>query len=214
MIKPILTDYGDYRFRSRLEARWALFFDRVGIAWDYEPEGFSLPVNGRYLPDFWLPESACYVEIKPFKTPVQKETAKCKELSQEHRVLLICGDPLEHRAMTYENGDRSGPFARNAMSDWPMVKFSPGMRDISLVEFGSYTSTKNAARDARKAKFEHGETPKAKARFSRPAIAEEPKGFTEKEKALIDGMNALKAQGYTTLEAIKEMLKKPEKEAK
>ena len=214
MIKAILTDYGDYRFRSRLEARWAFFFDRVGIAWEYEPEGFSLPVNGRYLPDFWLPESSCYVEIKPFLKPDQKETAKCKELSQEHSVLLICGDPLEHRAMTYESGDRSGPFARNAMSDWPMVSFSPRMREISLVEFGSYTSTKNAARDARKAKFEHGETPKAKARFSRPAINLEPVKLDPKLQEMLDGVAKLKDQGYTTAGAIKEMLKKPEKEAK
>ena len=214
MIKPILTDYGDYRFRSRLEARWALFFDRVGIAWDYEPEGFSLPVNGRYLPDFWLPESACYVEIKPFLKPDPAETSKCKELSQDHSVLLICGDPLEHRAMTYASGDRSGHFARSAMSDWPMVKFSPRMKEISLVEFGSYTSTKNAARDARKAKFEHGETPKAKARFSRPPISAELPRLDPKAQAMIDGMNELKAQGYTTLEAIKAMLKRPEEESK
>lgn len=214
MIKPILTDYGDYRFRSRLEARWALFFDRVGIAWDYEPEGFSLPVNGRYLPDFWLPESACYVEIKPFLKPDPSETSKCKELSQDHSVLLICGDPLEHRAMTYSGGDRSGPFSRNAMSDWPMVKFSPRMSEICLVEFGSYTSTRNAARDARKAKFEHGETPKAKARFSRPPIGTEIVKLDPKAKAMLDGMNELKARGYTTIEAIKAMLKKPEEDCK
>lgn len=214
MIKPILTDYGDYRFRSRLEARWALFFDRVGIAWDYEPEGFSLPVNGRYLPDFWLPENACYVEIKPFLKPEPKETAKCKELSQEHSVLLICGDPLEHRAMTYEKGDRSGPFARNAMSDWPMVKFSPRMSEISLVEFGSYTSTKNAARDARKAKFEHGETPKAKARFHRPDMRVEPVKLDEKTQAMIDGVAKLREQGYSMAEAVKEIFKKREEESK
>lgn len=213
MIKAILTDYGDHRFRSRLEARWALFFDRVGIAWDYEPEGFSLPVNGRYLPDFWLPESSCYVEIKPFLKPETKETGKCKELSQEHRVLLICGDPLEHRAMTYENGDRSGPFARSSMSDWPMVKFSPRMSEISLVEFGSYTSTKNAARDARKAKFEHGETPKAKARFYRPNDAPSPV-LTPDAQKMFDGVKALTGQGYTIAQAIKEMLKRQEKEAK
>ena len=213
MIKAILTDYGDYRFRSRLEARWALFFDRVGIAWDYEPEGFSLPVNGRYLPDFWLPESSCYLEIKPFKVPEQKETAKCKELSQEHRVLLICGDPLEHRSMIYERGDRHGPFSRNAMRDWPMVKFSPHMTEISLVEFGSYTSTKNAARDARKAKFEHGETPKAKARFYKPTETQAPI-LNPDAQAMFDGVRALTNQGYSMAQAIKEMLKRPEKEAK
>jgi hypothetical protein len=40
--KPIETRYAGCRFRSRLEARWAVFFDRLGIAWEYEPEGFEL----------------------------------------------------------------------------------------------------------------------------------------------------------------------------
>jgi hypothetical protein len=51
-IKPIETQYKGYRFRSRLEARWAVFFDEAGIKWEYEPEGFELPSGKRYLPDF------------------------------------------------------------------------------------------------------------------------------------------------------------------
>lgn len=35
-IKPIQTRYKGYHFRSRLEARWAVFFDALGIAWKYE----------------------------------------------------------------------------------------------------------------------------------------------------------------------------------
>jgi hypothetical protein len=40
--KAIETRYRGYRFRSRSEARWAVFFDAAGIAWQYEPEGFDL----------------------------------------------------------------------------------------------------------------------------------------------------------------------------
>lgn len=54
-IKPIETVYRGYRFRSRLEARWAVFFDTAGIPWQYEPEGFDLGEDGYYLPDFYLP---------------------------------------------------------------------------------------------------------------------------------------------------------------
>jgi hypothetical protein len=53
-VKAIETAYKGYRFRSRLEARWAVFFDALGIVWEYEKEGFELP-SGRYLPDFWIP---------------------------------------------------------------------------------------------------------------------------------------------------------------
>jgi hypothetical protein len=52
-IKPIETSYQGYRFRSRLEARWAVFFDTLGLAWEYEPEGYVLDGHP-YLPDFKL----------------------------------------------------------------------------------------------------------------------------------------------------------------
>lgn len=64
MIKAIETSYAGCRFRSRLEARWAVFFDTLGVRWLYEHEGFELP-SGRYLPDFWLPDFKMFVEVKP-----------------------------------------------------------------------------------------------------------------------------------------------------
>lgn len=42
MIKAIETGYKGFRFRSRLEARWAIFFDVLDVPWEYEPEGFDL----------------------------------------------------------------------------------------------------------------------------------------------------------------------------
>jgi hypothetical protein len=90
MIKAIETEYKGYRFRSRLEARWAVFFDTLGIAWEYEPQGFDLTEAYRdytltqdyrplsqlksgerllYLPDFYLPLQKRYVEIKPYGGP-------------------------------------------------------------------------------------------------------------------------------------------------
>ena len=51
-MKAIETEYRGYRFRSRLEARWAVFFDAIGAEWEYEPEGFLLDDGTRYLPDF------------------------------------------------------------------------------------------------------------------------------------------------------------------
>lgn len=54
-IKAIETHYAGCRFRSRLEARWAVFFDTLGITWEYEAQGYELEDGTRYLPDFWLP---------------------------------------------------------------------------------------------------------------------------------------------------------------
>ena len=70
-VKPIETTYNGYKFRSRLEARWAVFFDSAGIEWKYEQEGFTLPNGKCYLPDFYLPnvkgragDNGIYVEVK------------------------------------------------------------------------------------------------------------------------------------------------------
>lgn len=51
------TFYKGYRFRSRLEARWAVFFDALGVKYEYEPQGFMLPSGKCYLPDFKI---KCY----------------------------------------------------------------------------------------------------------------------------------------------------------
>jgi hypothetical protein len=65
MIKAIETFYKGYRFRSRLEARWAVLFDSAGIEWVYEQEGYTLSDGQNYLPDFWLPRWGVFAEVKP-----------------------------------------------------------------------------------------------------------------------------------------------------
>ena len=49
----IRTAYRGTTFRSRLEARWVVFFDEMGIAWTYQREGFAL--DGERVP----PNSGC-----------------------------------------------------------------------------------------------------------------------------------------------------------
>jgi hypothetical protein len=62
-IKAIQTRHDGYYFRSRLEARWAVFFNEMKIPYKYEIEGFNVG-NKRYLPDFFLPLSKTWVEVK------------------------------------------------------------------------------------------------------------------------------------------------------
>lgn len=63
MIKAIPTEYAGVRFRSRLEAKWAAAFDERDTKWRYEVEGFDFD-GVWYLPDFWLPDKKCFVEVK------------------------------------------------------------------------------------------------------------------------------------------------------
>lgn len=80
-IKAIETAYKGYRFRSRLEARWAVFFDTLGIKWEYEKEGYDLGDGIRYLPDFWLPDHKYWIEIKP-DAATNAEEDKADRLAQ------------------------------------------------------------------------------------------------------------------------------------
>lgn len=75
-IKPIETVYNGYKFRSRLEARWAVFFDVVGFWYEYELEGFRTKNGLCYLPDFYLPDENMYVEVKAPRKGVWKEINK------------------------------------------------------------------------------------------------------------------------------------------
>jgi hypothetical protein len=64
MVTPKQTRYAGCNFRSRLEARWAVFMDALEIGWEYESEGFDLDENEGYLPDFWLERNKVWLEVK------------------------------------------------------------------------------------------------------------------------------------------------------
>lgn len=113
-IQPIETYYKGYRFRSRLEARWAVFFDNLGVEWEYEPEGFKLPSGKLYLPDFRLKCYGCrgsveetpfdlYVEVKGVMT--QEDADKINEFCgySEYEVIGFDGKHLDHPVLILGN---------------------------------------------------------------------------------------------------------------
>src|SRR5512137_1785686 len=116
-LKPIETTYKGYRFRSRLEARWAVFFDLLGLQWEYEPEGFKLPSGAAYLPDFrvYTPQGQeCWYEVKPGKV---KEYSKFSEFKSAldsdesvHRASILSGDPMD---MVKMDKQRYGDYLTN-----------------------------------------------------------------------------------------------------
>lgn len=99
-LQPIQTAYKGFRFRSRLEARWAVFFDAIDLRWEYEVEGFELPSGAKYLPDFkvFTPQGEpMWVEIKPEGTTHEAKFDEFKELlDYGQRVWLAQGDPVSH----------------------------------------------------------------------------------------------------------------------
>lgn len=106
----IQTTYNGQRFRSRLEARWAMFFTLIGAKYYYEFEAFNLP-HGPYLPDFWLPDvrGGLWVEIKPV-SPSEHESALANDLCEATKkdVAIAFGTPLD--ALNGDRGDASHIF--------------------------------------------------------------------------------------------------------
>jgi hypothetical protein len=80
-------------YRSRLEAKWSSVFTTLGLAHVYEPGTFAL-ASGAYAPDFWMPDTQRYLEVKPSR-PLSTEIAKTMAL-QRHtgtHVFFLCGFP-------------------------------------------------------------------------------------------------------------------------
>ena len=67
--EPKPTRYAGINFRSRLEARWAVFLDFhfLVLDWLYEPRHLTLPNGWEYTPDFlfYLGDWKLFLEIKP-----------------------------------------------------------------------------------------------------------------------------------------------------
>lgn len=119
----IETAYRNYLFRSRLEAKWAAFFDLCGWPWSYEP----LDMNG-WIPDFAIGEHPVLVEIKPAFQDEHWTEAKTKIMQSgcDQPVLLLGADPT-WRMKNIATADESGAppfglmfdkFDRRENDDW------------------------------------------------------------------------------------------------
>jgi hypothetical protein len=93
-LQAIETRYKGYLMRSRLEAKYGVFFDTLNIDWEYEINGFNLHEAGYYLPDFWLPKLECWIEIKG-QAPTEAEKLKAAALARfgKNDVYLYVGMP-------------------------------------------------------------------------------------------------------------------------
>nr|CAG4718530.1 unnamed protein product [Naegleria fowleri] len=74
------TIHMGYCFRSKLEAKWAKFFESCSIPFFYEPYTFKLRDGTEYTPDFYLPLQNFWIEIKPHY-PTEEERVKAQLLA-------------------------------------------------------------------------------------------------------------------------------------
>ena len=170
-IEPIETRFDGHRFRSRLEARYAVMFRRCRWDYEYEPQGFWLtgwrydygyePWTGEwdyryepesywvpktsYLPDFLLSGLPIWLEVKGVDAD-PRTLDMCRSFSLEigQDVCLFVGCPgWDRRGVRFRRGDTTSIYL------WEM-----------LTQQGLTQSEIDRAFDAaRSARFEHGEMP-------------------------------------------------------
>jgi hypothetical protein len=182
VIAAIETTYKGRRFWSRIEARWAVFFDTLGVKYEYEKEGYRLP-SGSYLPDFWLPEirGGIWFEVKG-AAATEREEHLAQELARAHGsdVVIASGDIPESSAEHAERGDGFSIFfvidGEDGMDDCYnfMICGTCGKRGMEFTtyegrvchhnwkEYRTLSATSEdtldrAYTDARSARFEHVE---------------------------------------------------------
>jgi hypothetical protein len=172
-MKPIETVYKNYRFRSRLEARWAVFFDALAIEWVYEKEGYDLGDAGWYLPDFWFPHPVkdlanegwgLWGEIKPLPaTDEEMRRAIALAAQTKHNVLIFQGNigegEYEVTKINTVHFDPPKLFTGLRFVDddgFMQLKNDTGMASSPGA---MYRDLDAAFRLARSARFEHGAKP-------------------------------------------------------
>lgn len=185
-IKAIETVYpwpDGPRYRSRLEARYAVFFDSLNLRYEYEPEGYELWGNRRYLPDFWLPDLRSWIEIKG-DVPTDDEENLMYDLVGMRDSIghIFYGLPGEYEGISFcwDLGDSSGGQSAPSPSFWTVctqcesigihiansndlyfdemfrvpLRFCSCAPDLTSLHHPKLTKATRAARQAR---FEHGE---------------------------------------------------------
>ena len=179
VMKAIETVYKGYRFRSRLEARWAVFFNYIGVEWDYEPEGYVLDNGEWYLPDFLITSNGmsfwCEIKGKEFS---EKEINKCRLLSKGSNisVFMLNGVPnrqyyqlcmgitiikspilikVDHPwVINYNKYNKDRGFVTQLL----LGRESRGLKIMQDFYF-QQSGISSACEKARQARFEHGEAP-------------------------------------------------------
>jgi len=170
--KALQTRYKGYNFRSRTEARWAVFFDTLGIRYDYEPQGYRLDGN-HYLPDFWLPGMKAFIEIKG-TSPTEAEISKACALAKhtKHMAYIMTGPPGSNSDENYAcfpGGGTDMPYewcecpicSRIGLAFYGynarLCNCNEGSK-YTILPYGYYSRVDRAVVASRSARFEFGES--------------------------------------------------------
>ena len=111
-IEAVETVYQGVKFRSALEAKWAMFFTMLGIAWEYEP----CTIEG-WMPDFlvagwWLAE----VKPVPMTGPWLADEPEAQKAIRPFDTLLLGDGPGDALGLVVRQR-AEGVFVRYLVAD-------------------------------------------------------------------------------------------------
>lgn len=89
-------NYKGINMRSSWEVEFAQLCDEQKITWEYEPKAFKLSDKKQYTPDFYLPETNKWVEIKPLCYHQQAQVKK-QLMKKIHNIDLIIVERTKFR---------------------------------------------------------------------------------------------------------------------
>jgi hypothetical protein len=91
--------YKKCNFRSSWELAYAKYLDKNHIKWEYEPRTFKIN-NMTYTPDFYLPNSDTWIEIKGYwRDDAIKKFIMIKKLYKSMKIVLLTGKTLKEKGI-------------------------------------------------------------------------------------------------------------------
>ena len=103
--KPVSPKWGKYKninMRSNWEIKYAKYLDENNIKWLYESKRFDLG-NTTYTPDFYLPKTNEYIEIKGyFPDKCKKKLNKFRVLYPKENFSILQGKELSNLGIKIE----------------------------------------------------------------------------------------------------------------
>lgn len=120
------TPFDGHVFKSRDEARWAVFCKTFGVPYEYEPQGFKLSDGSCYSPDFWFPSMRFWGECKPTHFYPDEET-KCRLLANQtgFPCLFLIGPPdfKAYTGATWDCGNYTVvPYSLDIDNHWKLYE--------------------------------------------------------------------------------------------
>lgn len=133
ILQSLPAVYDGITFRSRLEARRAVFFDHCGMSWEYEPEGCKSLDGTCYLPDFVIHDVVGRISGDLF---VEVKCALSHDDAKKIRSFIGKEDDIKHPLLLVGNIFTHGSdsdYIERCFDMWMTTRCPEGLESFSCI---------------------------------------------------------------------------------